>query len=49
VSYKKGNKWNRNAYQKCSRGKKLKNIEMCACNTGYYGWVCVRMALRIMQ
>ena len=51
VSYKEGNKWNRNAYQKCNRGKKkaVENVEMCAYNIGWYEWLCVRMPLRIMQ
>jgi hypothetical protein len=31
VSYKEGNKWNRNAYQKCNRGK----------NGEEYGNVCI--------
>jgi len=29
--------------------KKVKNMVVCACNTGYYEWLCVRMTLRIMQ
>jgi hypothetical protein len=46
---KEGNKWNRNAYQKCNRGKSVKNMETYAYNTGYYKWLCVRKTLRIMQ
>jgi len=30
-------------------GKKVKNMETCAYNIGYYEWLCVRMTLRIMQ
>jgi len=29
--------------------KAVNNMEMCAYNTGYYEWLCVRMMLRIMQ
>jgi len=47
VSYKEGNKWNRNAYQKCNRGKTSE--ETCAYNTGYYDWLCVGMTLRRIQ
>jgi hypothetical protein len=49
VSYREGNKWNRNAYQKCNREKKTVNMETCAYNTGYYEWLCVRLTLRITQ
>jgi len=45
VSYKEGNKWNRNA----AGEKTVKNMETCAYNTGYCEWLCVRMTLRIMQ
>ena len=45
VSYKEGNKWNRNA----TREKTEKNMATCAYNTGYYEWLCVRMTMRIMQ
>jgi hypothetical protein len=42
VSYKEGNKWNRNAYQKCNSGGggTVKNMEKCVCNRGYYEWLC---------
>jgi len=49
VSYKEGNKWIRNAYQKFNRGKTVKTMETCAYNTGYYEWQCVRMRMRIIQ
>jgi hypothetical protein len=49
VSYKEENKWIRNAYQKCNRGKTVDIMKTCEYNTGYYEWLCVRMTLRIMQ
>jgi hypothetical protein len=48
VSYKEGNKWDRNPYHKSSK-KKLNNMEKCAYNTAYYKWLCVMMTLRIIQ
>ena len=34
--------------QKCNRGKTVKNMGTCACNTGYCERLFVRMTLRIM-
>jgi len=29
--------------------KTVKNMETCACNIGYYEWLCVMITLSIMQ
>jgi len=40
VNYKEGNKWNRNAYQKCNRGKNCEEYgNVYIYYTGYYEWL----------